>query len=208
MTWKKSSSKYWSHTAERYLRARRDSLDTNILVSLLDASIDVYNPHSVLEIGCGPGIFTENLCRKAWTVSTDISRYMLEVAKHGGINAEYVQADMDHLPFRADSFDLIVAYRVLEYSVDDVQTLKGFLKIAPIMLVQIPRHDSIRGLKFFFSRWAYTLVFLLLKKNVIFKSYSLKSVAKLIKKSGLKLVKLTTYNNGLDIHVLLKRNQH
>jgi len=208
MTLRRSSSKYWSQIAKRYYRARRDSLDTNILLNLLNENIGAYNPHSVLEIGSGPGIFTENLYRKAWTVSTDISRRMLKFTKRRGIKAEFIQADMEHLPFKHDSFDMIVAYRVLEYSGNGTQTLRQFSKIAPIMLVQIPRHDSFRGFMLLLYRWARFPVLLLFKKNVRFKSYSFKSVAKLLKRSRLSQVRLITYNNGLDIHVVLRRNQH
>lgn len=207
MTLSRSSSEYWSQIAKRYYRARRDSLDTNILLNLLKENIDVYNPHSVLEIGSGPGIFTENLYRKAWTVSTDISRRMLKFTKRRGIKAEFIQADMERLPFKHDSFDMIVAYRVLEYSGNGMQTLRQFSKISPIMLVQIPRHDSLRGFMLLLYRWARFPVLLLFRKNVRFKSYSLKSVAKLLKRSRLSQVRLTTYNNGLDIHVVLRRKR-
>jgi len=208
MTLKRSSSRYWSQITERYYRARRDSLATKTLVKLLNESIEVYNPYSVLEIGSGPGLFTENLYRKAWTVSTDISRSMLEFIRHRGIKAEFVQADMEHLPFKADSFDMIVAYRVLEYSGNGVQTLRQFSKIAPIMLVQIPRHDSVGGLMLLLYRWARFPILLLSQKSVRFKSYSLKSMAELTKRSRLSQVRITAYNNGQDIHLVLKRKQH
>jgi SAM-dependent methyltransferase len=79
---------------------------------------------SVLEIGFGNGSFLAYAKRKRWNiVGTEINRNLVETATHHGFNAIHT----DNLSaFADDTFDLVVAFDVLEHvSQDD---LLGFLK--------------------------------------------------------------------------------
>lgn len=112
----KRNLKYWSERAFRYWFTRHSTPDTETLKVILKQNLEIYKPRKVLEIGCGPGIFTEELSKAAEIVSIDLSNDMLRFVKNREIKAAFVQAYMNKLPFKNGSFDAIVAYRVLEYS--------------------------------------------------------------------------------------------
>lgn len=67
-------------------------------------------PESILDIGCGTGKLTHALLRQypyAAVIGLDVSREMVKVAKDRGIEA--VSADAQRLPFRDETFNLIVS---------------------------------------------------------------------------------------------------
>jgi ubiquinone/menaquinone biosynthesis C-methylase UbiE len=72
----------------------------------------------VLELGCGTGIYTEELARTGAEIfAVDISQNMLNMAKQA-LNAQnvfYVQADVNRLPFASRFFDSVVGAYVLQY---------------------------------------------------------------------------------------------
>jgi len=194
--------KCWSQQVERYWVERKTAQDTRILNFLLGKSLKFYRPSRILDVGCGPGIFTPKLSERAWVVALDISVGMLKFVKARYVDVELVQATIENLPFREKSFDMIVAYRVMEYSGDDKETLKQFSRIARIILLQLPRLDSIRGLCLSFLR----MMGVLLKRTVRFRSYSVKVAMKMVDSLGLSLIETIVYNHGLDIHMTLVRN--
>jgi ubiquinone/menaquinone biosynthesis C-methylase UbiE len=72
----------------------------------------------VLELGCGTGVYTEELARTGAEVfAVDLSRNMLNVAKHSlnAPNVSHVQSDANRLPFADNSFDAVVGTYVLQY---------------------------------------------------------------------------------------------
>ncbi|MBI2625269.1 MAG: class I SAM-dependent methyltransferase [Candidatus Nealsonbacteria bacterium] len=76
----------------------------------------------ILELGCGEGIFTVLAAKKgARVVATDISRPNLEksrmLAQKESVldRIEFMEADIENLPFKDNSFDLVVASHVLEH---------------------------------------------------------------------------------------------
>jgi SAM-dependent methyltransferase len=91
-----------------------------------------YPPGSrVLEAACGVGAQTILLARNspgAEFVSVDISRESLLKAKHrvaekGITNVTFRQADVDHLPFRPETFDHIFVCFLLEHLPDPLQSI-------------------------------------------------------------------------------------
>lgn len=72
----------------------------------------------ILDAGCGSGIYSRLLASKGAIVTgVDISKEMLKIAKNeseGINNIKYVQANLYELPFKSNSFDLIICTYVLE----------------------------------------------------------------------------------------------
>jgi ubiquinone/menaquinone biosynthesis C-methylase UbiE len=66
---------------------------------------------SVLDLGCGAGVPVTHLLRKAGydVVGLDFSMTQLRLARES-VSAPLAQGDMTTLPFRAGSFDGVVAY--------------------------------------------------------------------------------------------------
>jgi malonyl-CoA O-methyltransferase len=73
---------------------------------------------TVLDVGCGSGLFFDQVADKArLVVGVDISHKLLLKAKERASvcgNVEVLQADADHLPFKESSFDLVFAFTVLQ----------------------------------------------------------------------------------------------
>jgi ubiquinone/menaquinone biosynthesis C-methylase UbiE len=89
---------------------------------------------TVLDVGCGSGLFFAEAADKAQlVVGVDVSRGLLvkanEHAKKFG-NVFVVQADADHLPFRAGSFDGVFAFTVLQNMPKPIVTLMELRRTA------------------------------------------------------------------------------
>jgi SAM-dependent methyltransferase len=191
---------YWSKRVLRYHRNRRNDLNTRTLQGLLEKNMNVYKPSKVLEIGCGPGIFTQILSKKTRVIASDISKDMLKFVKKCRIKAELLQADMDYLPFKPNSFDAIVAYRVMEYSKNPIITLRAFSRLASTVLLQFPRHDSING----FLLLLYRIILTVFGPSPSFRSYSLKEAVRLGEKAGFEIKSVIQYNNGYDMQMVMQ----
>lgn len=77
-----------------------------------------YEDKVVLDCGCGTGVYTFDLAKKARQVfGLDISPWAVETAikRDGSPNAHFLVGDADNLPFADNSFDLIVHTAVLQY---------------------------------------------------------------------------------------------
>jgi SAM-dependent methyltransferase len=76
-------------------------------------------PASVLEVGCGPGYFSERLQRELGfgVRALDISPRMVELARGRGVDAQV--GDVQELPFGDGRFDCVVANWML-YHVPDL----------------------------------------------------------------------------------------
>ena len=70
-------------------------------------------PERVVDVGCGTGDLTERLARAAEVpvVALDLSARMAELAAARGLVA--LTGDIEHLPFADESFDAVLANRVL-----------------------------------------------------------------------------------------------
>jgi ubiquinone/menaquinone biosynthesis C-methylase UbiE len=124
---------------ERYIgeqKAKYDSAMANIKV----------DQATVLDVGCGSGLFFSQVARKAKIiVGVDISRKLLLQAREKGQffrNVLVLQADADQLPFADASFDAVFAFTVLQNLPKPSRTLGEFKRVA--------KHDGrvvVTGLK-------------------------------------------------------------
>ena len=89
-----------------------------------------------LEIGCGSGELLCNLLKRNFeVVGIDLTRSMVEASRtlvakrYEGKRADAAVADIENLPFREESFDLVVAAGVIEYLASDEKALRGLYRI-------------------------------------------------------------------------------
>ena len=74
------------------------------------------NGAKVLELGCGTGIFTEQLAMRNINITAlDISLDLLGSAKNKQGVSKILAADAESLPFRAGSFDFVVGVSILHH---------------------------------------------------------------------------------------------
>jgi SAM-dependent methyltransferase len=131
-------------------RERAARLIRTHLAPLLDVSF------RFLDAGCGPGVLLEVLGRQPIQyVGIDISAQMLALARReaaqcvAGFRGEFLQADVERLPFPAGSFDAAASLGVIEYLHDDTGML------AELSRVTAPNGFVLLAVT---NRYAYNLV--------------------------------------------------
>jgi len=105
---------------------------------------------TVLDVGCGTGLFFKHVVDETETVvGVDSSmKLLLEARKHARNwrRVHLVQADADHLPFNEDFFDVVLAFTVLQNMPKPLSTLKELWRVA-----KPEAHVIVTGLKKVFS---------------------------------------------------------
>jgi ubiquinone/menaquinone biosynthesis C-methylase UbiE len=88
----------------------------------------------VLDVGCGTGLFFNQVAAQADTlVGVDVSLKLLLKAKERAKtfhNVHVIQADADHLPFQSDCFNLVFAFTVLQNMPQPAETLNELKRAA------------------------------------------------------------------------------
>ncbi|MFH1053278.1 MAG: class I SAM-dependent methyltransferase [Candidatus Woesearchaeota archaeon] len=90
----------------------------NLRIRLLTGLIKKINPEYVLEVGCGTGIFLDNLSshfKKGFGI--DVSSEMIRMAEthHKKPNLNYLVCKDETIPFSNSKFDLVLSQGVIEY---------------------------------------------------------------------------------------------
>ena len=86
----------------------------------------------VLDIGCGPGTFTQHFVKYGFVVEgIDLSTMMIEIAKKKLPQIKFQLMDMRQLSFPENSFDgIFVAYSLIHIPSAEISaTLKGFKRV-------------------------------------------------------------------------------
>lgn len=139
----------------------------------------------ILDAGCGPGLFLRDLLfTSAKLYGLDMSNSMLNLAKsqfHGTDQTfALINGDIEMLPFKDNSFDLILSLGVIEYLDVDKRVLSEFhrcLKLGGHLLIAIT------------NRYSYNLAFDALIEFLKNRESTSCILSKLKERSGLGKVK-------------------
>lgn len=116
-------------------------------------------PVSVLDAGCGRGVFVYRIARRfpdASVMGVDVDDEQLEVdrliAEKANLrNVTFERADVSQLQFK-ESFDLVLSVDNLEHIQDDMRALKGLaesLKVGGRLVLHVPAYER----RWFFFRF-------------------------------------------------------
>ncbi len=97
---------------------------------------------SVLDLGCGDGTLLGIMDETLFKVGIDISYKALRLVKRGNL----IQASSEVLPFRRDTFDLLMCTEVLEHLPETLfeATLKEIQKVAKkYILISVPFNEDL-----------------------------------------------------------------
>ena len=125
----------------------------------LDELWEAAAPRSVLDVGCGEGVLTEQWAERLdggriVGVDLDDGKLRAEWARRSRPNLEYRAEDATSLSFDDDEFDLATAIEVLEHLPNPEATLAEMARVAERhLLVSVPREPLWRGLNV--ARGAY-----------------------------------------------------
>jgi 2-polyprenyl-3-methyl-5-hydroxy-6-metoxy-1,4-benzoquinol methylase len=120
---------------------------------------DRADPGSVLDVGCGEGVLTEQWARRLGTgrvtgIDLDDPKLAAEWATRRRANLDFRTLGERALPFHRDEFDLAAAIEVLEHVPDPRWTLGEMARVARgHLLVSVPREPLWRALNV--ARGAY-----------------------------------------------------
>lgn len=115
------------------LRRRRESLNGNGASG---------RPPTILDIGCGTGMFLEDLQRFGFAAGLDFSPVALQYCREHNLD-NLGRADVRHLPIRGSSIDLITAIDLVEHIEDDaglLGELHRVLRPGGYALISVPAH--------------------------------------------------------------------
>ena len=136
---------YWSNAADPDGRIRNRLAERSQYLSSISEEIKYIanlKPGAVLDIGCGPGWLLSQL-NSRW------KRYGIEPSKQAASVAEkyasIFEGTLEDFVFRRDSFDLVVAYHVIEHIHDPlaaIKTIHQLLKPGGTLILGTPDFDS------------------------------------------------------------------
>jgi ubiquinone/menaquinone biosynthesis C-methylase UbiE len=114
-----------SYGEGEYFRRRREAGRAAIAAEIAAA-------RSILDLGCGPGAYLQDLVRtgvEAKIVGADLSLAMMaEARRRVGARVAFVRADATFLPFKSESWDLVVCSHVLQFVTDLDECLRGIAR--------------------------------------------------------------------------------
>lgn len=117
----------WENKAY-YKKAREGSLDTShpgmkILINLCKKAEDM------LDLGCGEGTRLNLLVGKKKAIGVDISGTAIGMAKKNYPRLKFIRADLEKLPFKNGSFDLVYSAYVLEHLSNPKKVIDEALRV-------------------------------------------------------------------------------
>ncbi len=84
----------------------------------------------MLELGCGTGHWTNFFVNHGFNVTaTDISDEMLKFAKLKNIEAEFIKADSQNIPFPDNSFSVVSSITMLEFVNDQDKVINEIYRV-------------------------------------------------------------------------------
>jgi 2-polyprenyl-3-methyl-5-hydroxy-6-metoxy-1,4-benzoquinol methylase len=127
--------------------------------STLDELWDRAAPESILDVGCGEGVLTEEWAgrlgeRRIVGIDLDDPKLRAEWDRRAHPNLEFRVEEATSLSFADDEFDMAAAIEVLEHVPEPEATLAEMARVAGRrLLVSVPREPLWRGLNL--ARGAY-----------------------------------------------------
>ncbi len=172
---KRSVRRRYDSTAGMYDERYSDEQEAKYSAALTDIAAK----GSVLDVGCGTGLFFKRLSHGATCiVGIDISKSLLAKANQRAkklTNVNLIQADADHMPFKNDAFNAVFAFTVLQNMPKPLETLTEIRRTANREAVV-----AVTGLK---------------------KTFSISVLTKLLEEAGLQVISVKD-DDKLACHVL------
>jgi SAM-dependent methyltransferase len=157
------ANRYTHGHHESVLRSHRWRTAENSAAYLLDSLAPGLD---LLDVGCGPGNITIDLATRVSpgrVVGIDAAATVVDAAKtaaeeRGTTGVEFRVADVYHLPFDDDSFDVVHAHQVLQHLADPVAALREMRRVCRATGVVAARDGDYAAFTWFpenvgISRW-------------------------------------------------------
>jgi len=142
---RKKISAFFSQTAREYKIYYEDARSLRALVfkSRKEIVLDMVRHHGrggdLLDLGCGPGIFTREIKALGYSyMGVDISHEMVSLGKKFFPDAEFAVGSIENLTFSENRFDIIICIGVLDYLKDDytiIERIPEILRAGGLLII-------------------------------------------------------------------------
>ncbi len=145
------------HTSKNYFQRR---LIDNFYNKLIDIIVNLHS-NKILDVGCGEG-FTLSLLKKKnigkIIEGIDNSIDAISIGKNLFPGISFKVGDIYNLPYKSNSFDLVICSEVLEHLDDPNRALQELIRVSrKYCLLSVPNEPIFRLANFFrgknISRW-------------------------------------------------------
>lgn len=166
------------------------------------------NPKNILDVGSASGWFLKELKKtfiNSECVGIDAYKKAIDYGKKTYANIELLNADAHRIPFRNNTFEVIVCCEVLEH-VENPETVIKEMK-------RVLKNDGSLIIEIDTGNWLFKLVWYFwtnLRKGVWrdshVHSFSVNKLKSLFAKNGLKIKKVKIFNFSMAVVFVLEKN--
>ncbi len=194
---------YETEIAKSFLKRHWHTLKVNTFKEL---TIDL-KPKTILDDGCASGRMANEVSKifpKAKVSAVDVYQKALDFGKKNYKHIKLRKADAHKLPFRANTFDLVINYEVIEHLVNPEKALQEMKRVVKKNGRVIVAMDS--------GNWLFRIVWWISEKTISkvwqgahlhpFKHQELET---LIKKVGFKILEKRFSHYGMEVSFLLEK---
>lgn len=145
-----------------------------------------------LDAGCGTGLILRDLPNGA--VGIDINPRNIERAKKHAPLAQTIEADIENIPFKDNSFSTVICTEVLEhqpYPQVALREIKRVLNPGGIVIGSVPSKSPIWKLRFLSSTCP--------RSEPYHKNYSISEIKNLLVNNDFKIIKIGLASLGMSI---------
>ena len=227
--WKGEIYETSSDTHARGVRRR-----IKYIFEMLD-SLNCCYGNAAIDIGCGPGAYVNELLNRGCrAIGTDLSVQMLNVCKKrfrksGESSTDFLCSDVLSLPFRNQSFDIVICVGVIQYVISVTDAINELFRITDKQGIVVVCFENMRSLSNYgflvrskirslinhtspgfsagetsgigiFSKWFLNNV----PVPHLYKLYDPKKIEKIMAETGFKKINSRTYGYPLKILRRLK----
>lgn len=172
------------------------------ILSLIDGE-----PLSILEVGCASGWLLSQIAIKypqAKIYGIDVYQKAIDFGKKQYPQIKFICADGHKIPFKVNSFDVVICAEVLEHVVDPnlvIQEIKRVMKKNGKGIIEMDTGNFLFNLIWF----CWTKIFDSVWKNAHLHIYNKKKLMNQIVKNGLIIAKISEFNLQMAVAFLIKK---
>jgi ubiquinone/menaquinone biosynthesis C-methylase UbiE len=137
----------FSQLYERTLHVQELQGETDLNDACRKEILKIVKGSTVLEVGCGRGLLAKQLAKKNKVTACDI--VIPENLKKSKDGVKYIEANIDKLPFKDKSFDVVISTHTLEHVQNTDEAMSELRRVArKTIIIVVPRQ---RPYKYTFS---------------------------------------------------------
>lgn len=164
-------------------------------------------PKTILDVGCASGRMANEISKVFPTskiTAVDVYQKAISFGKKHYPHIKFIKADAHKLPFKTNSFDLVICYEVIEHLVNPLKSLLEIKRVIKKDGHAIIAMDS-GNITFRIVWWISEKTICRVWQNAHLHPYTHRELEAVIKQAGFKIVKKEFSHFGMEVSFLLKK---